>query len=110
MGYSKAVCDRVFHALGDPTRRAIVERLSHKPLPVSQLAEPLKITVTAVGQHLNVLERCGLVRTAKQGRVRTCCIVPEGFAVVEHWIQQQRSLWERRLDRLGTLLAEENAD
>lgn len=98
--------DRVFHALGDPTRRAMVERLSDGPLSVSKLAEPLDISLTAVGQHLQVLEEVGLVRTQKVGRVRTCSLEPGGFAVLERWIKDRRSTWERRLDRLGDLLAE----
>jgi DNA-binding transcriptional ArsR family regulator len=98
--------DRVFHALGDPTRRAMLERLSDGPLSVSKLAEPLDISLTAVGQHLQVLEEVGLVRTEKVGRVRTCSLEPGGFAVLERWIKDRRSTWERRLDRLGDLLAE----
>jgi DNA-binding transcriptional ArsR family regulator len=102
----KAAVNRVFHALGDPTRRAIVERLSEGPVSVSMLAKPLEITLAAVVQHLEVLVASGLVRTEKVGRVRTCSIEPAGFAVAERWIEDRRSLWERRLDRLGTLLAE----
>jgi DNA-binding transcriptional ArsR family regulator len=98
--------DRVFQALGDPTRRAIVEKLSEGPLSVSRLATPLDITVTAVGQHLQVLEESGLVRTEKVGRVRTCSIETAGFSVLEQWIGDRRSMWERRLDRLGDLLTE----
>jgi DNA-binding transcriptional ArsR family regulator len=98
--------NRVFHALGDPTRRAIVERLSEKPLSVSRLAKPLAITLAAVVQHLQVLEKSGLIHTEKVGRVRTCHIEPAGFSVVEQWIGDRRSTWERRFDRLGDLLAE----
>jgi DNA-binding transcriptional ArsR family regulator len=97
---------RVFHALGDPTRRAIVEKLSNGPASVSSLARPLEITVAAVVQHLQVLEDSGLVRTQKIGRVRTCRMEPAGLSVAERWIANRRSLWERRLDRLGDLLAE----
>jgi DNA-binding transcriptional ArsR family regulator len=99
--------DRVFHALGDPTRRAIVDKLSHGPQSVSGLAAPLDITLTAVVQHLQVLEESGLVATEKVGRVRTCRLDPAGFSALEQWIRDRRSLWERRLDRLGELLAEE---
>ena len=102
----KVKIDRVFHALGDPTRRAIVEKLSAGPLSVSSLATPLDITLTAVVQHLQVLEESGLVRTEKVGRVRTCRIETEGLSVLEQWIDDRRSTWERRLDRLGELLAE----
>jgi DNA-binding transcriptional ArsR family regulator len=96
--------DRVFHALGDPTRRAILDRLSERPHSVSGLATPLDITLTAVAQHLQVLEESGLVHTEKIGRVRTCRIETAGFAVVEQWIAEHRTIWERRLDRLGDLL------
>lgn len=98
--------DRVFHALGDPTRRAIVERLSEGPISVSRLAKPLDITVAAVVQHLQVLEKSGLVHTEKVGRVRTCRMEPSGLSVAEQWIDERRSLWEKRLDRLGSFLAE----
>jgi len=99
--------DQVFHALGDPTRRRLVERLSHGPASVSDLAKPLGITLAAVVQHLQVLERSGVVRTQKVGRVRTCRIEPTGLNVAAEWIAEHRSLWERRLDRLGDMLAEE---
>ncbi len=98
--------DRVFHALGDPTRRAMIEKLSEGPVSVSKLAKPLDITLAAVVQHLQVLERSGLVRTEKVGRVRTCSVEPKGLSVVERWIGDRRSLWEARFDRLGKLLAE----
>jgi DNA-binding transcriptional ArsR family regulator len=100
--------DRVFHALGDPTRRAIVDMLSVRPHSVSKLAEPLKITLTAVVQHLQILEEAGLVRTEKLGRVRTCRIESAGFDALERWIAGHRSMWERGLDRLGELLAEDD--
>jgi DNA-binding transcriptional ArsR family regulator len=99
--------NRVFHALGDPTRRAIVEKLSEGPLSVSSLAAPLDITVTAVAQHLQILEESGLVHTEKIGRVRTCSVERAGFRVLEQWIADRRSTWERKLDRLGEFLAEE---
>ena len=98
--------DRVFNALGDPTRRAIVERLGRGPMSVSHLAEPLGITLTAVSQHLQVLQDSGLVHSEKQGRVRTCRIETAGLSVLEHWIAFQRSLWHDRLDRIGDILAE----
>ena len=101
---SKATVDQVFHALGDVTRRAILERLSRGPISVSQLAEPLDMTLAAVVQHLQVLEESGLVRTEKAGRVRTCQLEPAGLSVAEKWIADRRSVWERRLDRLGKLL------
>jgi DNA-binding transcriptional ArsR family regulator len=99
--------DRVFHALGDPTRRAIIEKLSEGPISVSKLARPLDVTLAAVVQHLQVLEKSGLVHTEKLGRVRTCRMEPRGLSVAGHWIDERRSLWEKRLDRLGEFLAEE---
>ncbi len=96
--------DRVFHALGDPTRRTMMERLSLGPISVSALASPLDITLAAVVQHLQMLEESGLVKTEKTGRVRTCRLEPGGLEVAERWIADRRSLWERRLDRLGDLL------
>jgi len=111
MSKRKPNIDRVFHALGDPTRRAIVVKLCAGPLSVSLLAAPLNITPTAVIQHLQVLEESGLVRTEKVGRVRTCRIETTGFSVLEEWVRHHRSMWERRLDRLGELLEEpDNGD
>jgi DNA-binding transcriptional ArsR family regulator len=101
--------DRVFHALGDPTRRALLERLGRGPASVSQLAEPLEITLAAVVQHIQVLEQSGVVRTEKVGRVRTCSLRPEGLRLAEQWIHDRMTTWERRLDRLGELLAEQDA-
>lgn len=101
---------RILHSLADPTRRAIVEKLSEGPTSVSRLAGPLNITVTAVAQHLQVLEESGLVHTEKIGRVRTCRIEPKGFSVLEQWIRDRRSIWERRLDRLGDLLVGSDKD
>lgn len=102
------VLDATFAALADPTRRAILDRLSQGPLSVSAMAEPLGITVTAVMQHLQILEECGLAATEKLGRVRSCRIDPAGFDALEQWIRGHRSVWERRLDRLGALLAEDD--
>jgi len=106
----KGDIDRVFYALGDPTRRAIVEKLSEGPLSVSRLATPLQITLTAVIQHLQVLEESGLVHTEKLGRVRTCRLDSAGFSALKQWIDDRRSTWERRLDRLGDLLAESDEE
>jgi len=98
--------DRVFHALGDPTRRAMLERLCRGPASVTDLAQPLDVTLAAVVQHVQVLEHCGVVSTRKIGRVRTCRIVPDGLSVAQRWLEERRSLWERRLDRLGDILNE----
>jgi len=102
----KANIDLIFRALGDPTRRAIVEKLCQGPISASQLVEPLAITLAAVVQHLQVLEESGLAHTEKVGRVRACRIEPAGLSAVEQWIADRRSIWERRFDRLGDLLAE----
>src|SRR4051794_5028981 len=98
--------DRVFHALGDPTRRSILVQLSQGPASVSKLAGPLALTVAAIVQHLQVLEESGLVVTEKAGRVRTCRIDPGGLAIAQNWIGERRTLWERRLDRLGEVLSD----
>ena len=97
---------RVFHALGDPTRRAIVEKLGEGPVSVSRLAAHLDITLAAVVQHLRILEDSRLVQTEKVGRVRTCSIEPAGFSVAEQWIRDRKSIWEQRFDLLSDLLAE----
>jgi DNA-binding transcriptional ArsR family regulator len=103
---NNAAVDRVFHALAEPTRRAIVERLSAGPSSVSDLAEPFDMTLAAIVQHLQVLEQSGVIRTEKVGRIRTCRIEPAGLNVAARWIAARRALWERRLDRLGDILAE----
>jgi len=108
MRKKKPNIDRIFHALGDPTRRAMMEKLSHGPMSVSRMAEPFDITLAAVVQHIQVLEECGLVQTEMVGRVRSCRIEPTGLDAMEQWIKDRRSLWERRLDRLGDLFAEQD--
>jgi DNA-binding transcriptional ArsR family regulator len=107
--------DLAFQALADPTRRAIVERLSRGPAPVSELAKPMAMSLPAVMQHLTVLETAGLVRSQKIGRVRTCQINPLALSQAEQWITQRRTEWAQRLDRLGDYLQtlhneEENND
>lgn len=96
--------DRLFHALADPARRAMVERLSRGPAPVSELARPLPMSLPAAMQHLGVLEAAGLVRSEKVGRVRTCAIEPQALSQAERWINARRIEWEHRLDRLGEYL------
>jgi DNA-binding transcriptional ArsR family regulator len=97
--------DLMFQALADPSRRVMVERLSRGPASVSELAQPLAMSLPAVVQHLQVLEGSGLVRSEKVGRVRTCRIEPVAMRPVEQWIAERRTSWERRLDRLGDYLA-----
>lgn len=103
-----AALDQVFQALSDATRRAILERLSRGPASVSELAEPLPMSLPAVVQHLQVLEDSGLVRSEKLGRVRTCRVQPESLRSAQRWIDERRQSWDRRLDRLGDYLAETN--
>lgn len=101
-----AALDLVFQALADPARRGMVERLTQGPASVSELAKPLAMTLSAVVQHLAVLESSGLVRSEKAGRVRTCRIEPKALKTAEQWIAARRAMWERRLDALGDYLAE----
>jgi DNA-binding transcriptional ArsR family regulator len=94
----------VFRALTDPTRRAVVERLIHGPAAVSELARPFKMALPSFVQHLGVLEDCGLVRSKKEGRVRTYALAPQPLKAAEHWLLAQRLEWERRLDALDDFL------
>ncbi len=96
--------DTVLQALGDPTRRRLIDLVTGAPMSVSRLAESLGVTLTAVGQHLAVLELCGLVQTEKVGRTRTCQLATAGFRVLEQWIRDRRSPLEQSLDRLGDIL------
>ena len=108
MLYQQDALDRVFHALADPSRRAMVDRLTRGPATVSDLAAPFSMTLAAVVQHLKVLEQSGVVRTEKVGRVRTCHIEPAALTAAEQWITKRKALWERRLDRLAEVLSERN--
>ena len=90
----------LFHALADPTRRQMLTRLAEGPAPVSELAGPTGLRLPTVMRHLSVLEDAGLIATAKDGRVRTCAIVPEALTPMQAWLAEQRSIWEARLDRL----------
>ncbi len=98
--------DRVYHALSDPTRRAIVDRLARGEASVSELAQPLAMSLAAVVQHVQALEASGVIRTAKTGRVRTCTLDRDVLAQAERWLTQRRTFWEHNLDRLGEVLAE----
>src|ERR1019366_3004765 len=110
MPQPKPDIDRIFHALGDPTRRALMEKLSDGPMSVSKLAEPFAMSLAAGVQHLQGLEECVWVRTEKPGRVRTCGIEPTGLDAAATWLTARRSRWEQRLDALGDLLAEEEQE
>lgn len=105
MSAAPARLDETFRALADPTRRAVVEALGRGPASVSDLARPFSMALPSFLQHLKLLEECGLVATEKTGRVRTCRLKPEPFAAAEHWLEEQRSFWTRRLDRLDAMLA-----
>ena len=94
--------DRVFQALADPTRRAVLERLNRGPAPMSRLAQPYPMALPSFSQHLDVLERCGLVHSRKRGRVRTYRLTPRPLQTAEQWMRQQRVLQERRLDQLNS--------
>ena len=94
----------IFHALADPTRRAVLERLTHGPAAVSELAQPFEMALPSFVQHLGVLEGCGLVRSKKVGRVRTYTLSPQPLTAAEDWLSAQRALWERRLDALDDFL------
>ncbi len=100
MSAAAATLDRAFHALANPTRRAVVARLGRGPATVSELAEPFDMALPSFMQHLRVLEDSGLVRTRKQGRVRTVHVRPTSLRRAASWLDEQRDLWERRLDRL----------
>src|ERR1700731_4304055 len=95
---------RVFQALTDPTRRAVLERLTRGPAPVGDLARPFKMALPSFVQHLQVLEKCGLVRSRKQGRVRTFTLAPQQLEAAEHWLSAQRAHWQRRPGGLDDFL------
>ncbi|MCI0616025.1 metalloregulator ArsR/SmtB family transcription factor [bacterium] len=99
MQNQNVMLDHVFHALSDPTRRAVLERLSRGPASVSILAEPFKMALPSFMQHLEVLEHSGLLQTTKKGRVRTCQLAPKSLDLAEHWMTKQRAIWEKRLDQ-----------
>src|SRR5262245_31486195 len=107
MLHDRAQLDLMFQALADPARRVMVERLSRGPASVSELAEPLDMSLSAVMQHLQMLEASGLVRSEKAGRVRTCRIEGRALGMAEQWISERRAAWQSRLDRLGDYLAEQ---
>jgi DNA-binding transcriptional ArsR family regulator len=92
--------DTVFHALSDPTRRAVLGRLGKGPASISELAEPFDMALPSFMKHIHLLEESGWIRTRKEGRVRTCAIERKRFAAVESWLSEQRALWESRTDRL----------
>jgi DNA-binding transcriptional ArsR family regulator len=104
MAAAAPTLDQAFHALADPSRRTILSRLSRGPASVSELAEPLPMSLPAVTQHLDMLRESGLVRTEKVGRVRQCRLDAARLGAVEQWIARHRTAWETRLDELGDVL------
>ena len=110
MPYHFDPLDLAFHALSDPTRRAVVSRLAGGEAAVSTLAQPFDMTLPAFAQHLKVLESCGLIATEKRGRSRWCRLVPDRFESAADWMARERRAWAGRLDRLETFLDEEKTD
>jgi len=90
----------LFHALADPTRRSILTRLAEGPARVTDLSVPTGLRLPTVMRHLSVLKEAGLIATSKDGRVRSCAIVPEALEPVRTWLDEQRAIWEARLGRL----------
>jgi DNA-binding transcriptional ArsR family regulator len=107
LNYQTQPLDRAYQALGDVTRRALVERLTRGPASVSELARGQPMSLPAVMLHLKVLEESGLVTSQKKGRVRTCQVAPKMLSEAERWIAERRAMWERNLDRLGQFLDQE---
>ena len=104
MPNQSARLDRLFQSLADPTRRAVLERLSSGPAAVSELARPFRMALPSFAQHLEMLESCGLVKSRKSGRVRTYRIEPRSLKSAERWLEKQRAIWEGRLDQLDSYL------
>ncbi|MBV8634984.1 MAG: winged helix-turn-helix transcriptional regulator [Burkholderiaceae bacterium] len=102
-----ASLDQLFRMLADPTRRAILDRLSRSEASVGDLAKPLNISLAAVVQHVQALEESGMIRTHKVGRVRTCRIESAALGQVEQWLAERRTMWERHFDLLGAVLAKQ---
>jgi DNA-binding transcriptional ArsR family regulator len=104
MAQSSPALDRVFAALADPTRRAVVQRLGGGPVSVGDLAQRFPITLPSFMKHVHTLEACGLIRTHKSGRVRTCTLNPQRLALADDWLERQRAIWQARTDRLDDLV------
>lgn len=104
----------VFHALADPTRRAVIQQLTNGPASVTELAEPFKMALPSFMKHIGVLEEAGIIQSQKKGRVRTCEIKPKQLTTAENWINSQTTLWEGRLERIAKvaeiLATEQNDD
>jgi DNA-binding transcriptional ArsR family regulator len=109
MANQQTALDTVFHALADPTRRAVIGRLLQGAAPVTQLAEPFTMGLPAFLKHLAVLETSGLIRSEKRGRVRTCRIDADQLAAAEGWLAEQRAIWQGRTDRLAAFVESQNS-
>jgi DNA-binding transcriptional ArsR family regulator len=101
--------DAIFLALADPTRRAVIQRLGRGPASVSELADPFDMGLPSFMKHIRLLEDCGMIRTRKAGRTRTCTIEQSGLSNVERWLDGQRAIWEGRADRLESFVLQEQA-
>lgn len=110
MENSSASLDTAFHALADPTRRAVVQKLGHGSATVSDLAKPFQMALPSFMKHITILEASGLIASRKIGRVRTCTLAPQRLAAVEAWFGEQRAIWESRYQNLDTLLAKMNGE
>lgn len=106
----KSKADLVFHALGDPTRRLMVERLSQQPLTVGELAEPLEMSFAGASKHVGVLEKAGLVARHKRGRERLCVLQAEPLEAARQWVEYYSKFWNARLDALDKALREDGND
>lgn len=110
MENNQAALDPVFHALADPTRRAVIQQLGQGSCTVSELAKPFDMALPSFMKHIGVLEAAGLIASIKVGRVRTCTLKPEKLAAAEQWFGEQRTLWESRYSNLDTLLTTMTGD
>lgn len=110
MDNNSAALDAIFHALSDPTRRAVVQRLGRGPAPVSELARPFAMALPSFMKHVGILEETGLIRSTKVGRVRTCALERKNLAAVELWLGEQRAIWQSRYANLDGLLARLNGE
>ena len=109
-GASERQLSRVFRALADPTRRAVIAQLSRSPASMSELARPFRMALPSFAQHLSVLEECGVVQSRKDGRVRRYRLVPQSLSGAEDWMVAQRAIWEQRLDQLEEYIQTMKAD
>jgi DNA-binding transcriptional ArsR family regulator len=105
----RSTLDTAFHALADPTRRAVIARLIEGPATVKELAAPFEMGLPSFLKHVKVLEAGGLIKSEKAGRVRTCRLIPTRLAAAEDWLSEQRGIWEARTDRLAAFVERQHA-